>query len=469
MTMKEINENKTLLEAYKITWLTFDIGEEYLEIIFDIISQSPFRLFKCSTPNPKINMETLDILGEFDSSRLELIADMTGYSRKVLRQIIAVWMNSYRLISNNKHIFETLGKLKFYNTIINIFNTEIAKNELKIDPNLLVLMFKSNFKSDTELAKRELKYAVEAFFMKSFHNLKKNVENDVSAWYFDQLNTENLYEEHNKEIAKLQELKSTSELLDSPFAQINGRNSKDVVDFIVLLEKIIKILDGDVETLKELFGDGPGIIILSLVNKWIINQDLEVYLSLLEKIATSIEIETHDIIKDSRYARSIEDWESVKIENLSNSFTSEERSQWLISQIALLFWCKRFNNMLLQVPKKDIKRINRVLDDFFESCVNKFLPVEQKLMPSQIGMHDIIQSLFESSFFSDIAKQILYQAVPQTQAISSPETIFGVIIGLSLMNSNLIRTNLLQLLRESQNRTVSGLYGILAKDPNLEK
>lgn len=57
-------------------------------------------------------METFDILGEFDSSRLELIADMTGYSRKVLRQIIAIWINSYSLVSNNKHIFETLGKFR---------------------------------------------------------------------------------------------------------------------------------------------------------------------------------------------------------------------------------------------------------------------------------------------------------------------------------------------------------------------
>lgn len=111
LTMTEINENKTLLEAFKITWMILEIGEEYLELFLDIISQSPFRIFKWSTPNPKINPETFEILAEFDSSRLELLADMTGYSRKDLRLIIAVWMDSYRLISNNKHVFETLGML----------------------------------------------------------------------------------------------------------------------------------------------------------------------------------------------------------------------------------------------------------------------------------------------------------------------------------------------------------------------
>ena len=339
-------------------------------------------------------------------------------------------------------------------------------------------MFKNNFTANNEVAKRELKYAIEAFAMKSFYTLKKNIENDVSASYFEELSTENFYEDRNKEISKLKDIESANELVDSPFAQINGRTSKDVVDFIVLLESMLKILDGDVETLKQLFGDGPGIIILSLVNKWIADENIELYLILLEKISTAIVIETSSVTKVSKYACKLEDWQSKKIENLSNSFSDQERSQWLILQLSFLFWWNRFNNMLLQVPSTDKKRINRALDDFFEACINKFLPVEQKLMPSQIGMKEIIISMFESSFFTDIAKQIFYEAVPQTQAISSPETILGIIVGLSLVNSNLglslvnsnlVRTSLLHLLGETQNRVVSGLFGILAKDPNLEK
>lgn len=125
--------------------------------------------------------------------------------------------------------------------------------------------------------------------------------------------------------------------------------------------------------------------------------------------------------------------------------------------------------MLLHIPQTETKKVTRALDDFFEACINKYLPIEQKLMPSQIGAQEIIISMFESSFFTDIAKQIFYEAVPQSQAISSPETILGIIVGLSLLNSNLVRTSLLSLLGETQNRVISGLFGVLAKDPNLEK
>ena len=83
--MKEINENSTLLEAFKITCVILEIGEKFLELFLDIISQSSFRIFKCSTPNPKINMETFEILGEFDSSRLELLADMIGYQKELIK------------------------------------------------------------------------------------------------------------------------------------------------------------------------------------------------------------------------------------------------------------------------------------------------------------------------------------------------------------------------------------------------
>ena len=109
VSMTEIKTNANLFEDFKLTSTILGIGPEYLELFLDIITQSPFRLFNWSTPNPKINLKNFEILGEFDSSRLELLSDITGYSRKDLRQIIAVWMNSFNLISNNKHIFNTLG------------------------------------------------------------------------------------------------------------------------------------------------------------------------------------------------------------------------------------------------------------------------------------------------------------------------------------------------------------------------
>lgn len=127
-TMTEVKENSRLLEVFKLTASVLGIGHEVLEFFIDLISQSPYRIFKCLTPNPKINLEMVEILAEFDSSRLEMLADVTKYPRKGLRQVIAVWINSYNLISDNKHIFETLGNFNlkqsskiYFELILNLF------------------------------------------------------------------------------------------------------------------------------------------------------------------------------------------------------------------------------------------------------------------------------------------------------------------------------------------------------------
>ena len=124
--------------------------------------------------------------------------------------------------------------------------------------------------------------------------------------------------------------------------------------------------------------------------------------------------------------------------------------------------------MIVKEANENSKSINRTLDDFFVT-INKFIPSHETLIPSQIGLNEIILSMFESSFFNDIAKRIFCNIIPELQAIPFPESILGIIVGLSLKNMNLVRTSLLTLLGQTKNRVISGLFAILANDPNQEK
>ena len=313
-----------------------------------------------------------------------------------------------------------------------------------------------------------MKYEIQAFLLKALHNLQQNIENDYPAPYYESLTTEDPNNSRNKEILKLNKIDRTNELLDSPFSQNEKRTRRNVLDFITLLEALIKLKDGNKEALKKIFGNVSGIKILRLIKKWIANDNLETYLSLLEVISKTVLIELDDVKINQEYAHKLEDWQDSKIKLLSNSLSSQEKSQWLILQLGFLFWWNRLNDMLLEESVVNSRRINRALDDFFIP-INRFTPDEENLIPSQIGLKEVILSLFESSFFNDIAKRIFYQTIPETQAISIPESIIGIIVGLSLKNLNLVRTSLLNLLGETQNKIMSGLYAILVKDPNQEK
>ena len=304
--------------------------------------------------------------------------------------------------------------------------------------------------------------------MKALHLLKQNVEEDSHTFYFESLTTENMDLDRNKQFLLLNDVDSTDKLFDSPFSQTNSRTKRNVLDFIILLECLINLKDGDKETLKKLFGDVSVIKMLMLIKKWIDYDNIEAFLNLLEVISEAIVIETENIEVNSKYINKYEDWQTFKIEKLSATLSESEKSQWIIIQLAFLFWCSRLNEMLIREAAWNLKSVNRALDDFFVT-VNHFIPDEEVIIPSQIGLHNIIQSMFESSFFNDIAKRIFYRAIPETQAISWPESILGMIVGLALKNMNLVRTSLLNLLGKTKNRIMSGLFAILSNDPHQEK
>ena len=330
-------------------------------------------------------------------------------------------------------------------------------------------MYKNRLNSNNAKVLREIKSETQAFLLKALNDLKKNIEDDISIEdYYNSLTTENMEIQRNYDFERLTKLDIQNVLIDSPFKQSNGRTKRDVIDFVVLLESIIKLNDGDQEILKKLFGDNNEITILILIKKCIELDNLESYLNLLEVISSVIVIEAKDIEENLKSININDNEQNINIEAHSRSLNNQDKSQWLILQLAFIFWCTKLNEMIITEAEENSKSINHVLDDFF-IIINKFIPNDEVLIPSQIGLNEIILSMFESSFFNDIAKRIFYNNIPETQVIQFPESILGMIVGLSLKNMNLVRISLLNLLGETKNRVLSGLFSILANDPNQEK
>ena len=185
-------------------------------------------------------------------------------------------------------------------------------------------------------------------------------------------------------------------------------------------------------------------------------------------VSSTILIEPKEDQVDNKDINKNNNLQNLSIDAHSKSLNSQVKSQWLILQLSFLFWCTKLNEMIVKEANENSKSINRTLDDFFVT-INKFIPSHETLIPSQIGLNEIILSMFESSFFNDIAKRIFYNIIPELQAIPFPESILGITVGLSVKNMNLVRTSLLNLLGQTKNRVISGLFAILANDPNQEK
>ena len=71
--MDEIKTNPDLLEKFKLASQILGIGEEQLEFLLDLISGSPYRLFKIKTENFNLSEFEERTFENVDYSRFETI------------------------------------------------------------------------------------------------------------------------------------------------------------------------------------------------------------------------------------------------------------------------------------------------------------------------------------------------------------------------------------------------------------
>lgn len=67
-----------------------------------------------------------------------------------------------------------------------------------------------------------------------------------------------------------------------------------------------------------------------------------------------------------------------------------------------------------------------------------------------------------------MSKTILYNAFPEISSIPNPETIIGVLVGLSILDRDLVRVNLLKLVGGTNKKLINGLFGVIINNPLLE-
>ena len=111
---------------------------------------------------------------------------------------------------------------------------------------------------------------------------------------------------------------------------------------------------------------------------------------------------------------------------------------------------------------------NKTLNKFV-SKLNKFIPNSKNLNLNEIGLKHLMSQLLWTNYFRGISQSVLYKIFPETKIIHNPETIIGVIVGLALLNKDLIRVNLSRLIVGVDNKLVKGLIGIIINNSSLEK
>ena len=75
----------------------------------------------------------------------------------------------------------------------------------------------------------------------------------VVVWFFEELRTDEEKDVGTPEDPGLDDLPQDHEIFDNPLSAVNGRTKEDVISFLEVLEKIVKIKEGESEIFKNLF------------------------------------------------------------------------------------------------------------------------------------------------------------------------------------------------------------------------
>ena len=107
--MEEIRKAHNLQKYFRSVSEVLGIGEEHLEFLLDLISGSPFRLFKIKNSDLNFDQKNKNIIEAVDQSRLNMINRILGFKSTKVNQIASQWLNSYKLIWNDEEISNTFG------------------------------------------------------------------------------------------------------------------------------------------------------------------------------------------------------------------------------------------------------------------------------------------------------------------------------------------------------------------------
>ena len=458
MPIKEIDDNLDYQISFKMTSTLLDVDEDHLEFILDVLSGNPYRIFKCLSPNPRIDLKNYDIVADFLPSRIGMISDILNCTKRQVKKLCAVWINAYDLVNKGEANIKALGQ-----------------DVLQIDPMYFFLLIKktsSLYKKTHSFNKNDFNETVRKFIDIQLQRVKLEILHNKPkrTHFFDNLNIEKNYDYGDEDNPGLDNLPPNHPIMDSAFENEGGRRSEDIIEFIDMLETLLYLKQGEVKTFAKLFNINDSVAkSISAVYKSVHNKELDSHFSLLITLSKKIEIKMGRMSSheepDDDYHQELQNQEAREIER---TLTKKDLNQSMFLQFFILFTITKLNG-LLQTTTVEKFKMKKKLSNLF-STINKFLPEQQKLVANDISFPQVFPSLFESGFFKKISKYFFHVVAPYMTPIKSPESIFGIITGLSLQNKNLIRNSMLKLVGSKiKVKYLNGVFGFIVNDPNLEK
>ena len=222
MPFKDVDDVVEFQASFKMTSLLLDIDEDHLEFVLDILSGNPYRIFKCMSPSPRIDLKTFEIVADFLPSRLGMISDIFNCTKKQVKKLSAAWIHAHDLVHRGESNIKSLGA-----------------DILQVDPMFFYFLIKktdSTYRKTHQWNKIEFNESIKKFIEIHLQRMKIGIIKNIpkEKLFFENLRIEEQLDYGEEGDPGIDNLPSNHTLVDTPFDQINGRTNEDILDYIRL-------------------------------------------------------------------------------------------------------------------------------------------------------------------------------------------------------------------------------------------
>ena len=230
--------NKTYLYSCDRISTFFEINAEQLHTIIDILTSNPYLIFDFEDTLPEINIDTLQVKGKFNESRLVLLCEALRLSIREVRELSAIWLYNQELLTKGERYLE-----------------KIAKDLFNISPKVLKILVKSHGVLTSKIRKEGIRDAVPGLVIEQLKLMREEIkEQDTDHYEFPWMKSKFMKVFTNKLDDVNEELNIPDSKFKSPFMNTQDITPLMMVDFSIKIAELVmgtnvpifkEILDGD--------------------------------------------------------------------------------------------------------------------------------------------------------------------------------------------------------------------------------
>jgi hypothetical protein len=192
-------------------------------MVIDILSSNPYVIFQFMDDLPHVNIDKLQVKGQFNEARLILLCEALGVSMNEIRKLSAIWLYNQELLTKGERYLE-----------------KIAKDLFNINPGIISILVRSHGVLISKIRKEGIRDGFSGFIIEQLEIMREEIYEQGNIHYEFPWATSRFMEVFTNKLADVsKKLNIPTSKFKSPFMNDGDITPKDMVDFSIKIAQLV--------------------------------------------------------------------------------------------------------------------------------------------------------------------------------------------------------------------------------------